>query len=288
MTFFLKITAGVTLVALGTIPVAAADREHQQIVADVRILQEQAQQLALALVSLSDAIKTVSSEIEQQSDTARTVFADQKLLMDNMGADLRIIRERSDETNVRISSLDQEIEALRTAITEISVAPSVASIGLMPYDPFAPIGTAAPLPTPTVSPGATPSIAGLSPRRMYDQAFADYGAGQYSLAVQGWEAFIRTFPASDLAPEAQFFVGESFQSAQKYAEAISAYNEVIKRYPNSNSAPDAYYKRGLAEEKMGNIDAARESWQTAVNGYPDSDAGRMAKQGLDRLTAREP
>ena len=38
---------------------------------------------------------------------------------------------------------------------------------------------------------------------------------------------------------------------------------------------------------MGNIDAARESWQTAVNGYPDSDAGRMAKQGLDRLTARE-
>ena len=285
MTFFPRITACVTLLALGTIPVAAADREHQQIVADVRMLQEQAQQLALALVSLSDALKTVSADIEKQSDTARTIFADQKLLMDNMGADLRVIRERSDETNVRISSLDQEIEALRTAIAEIPVAPSVSSIGLMPYDPFAPVGAAAPV---SATLGVTPSIAGLSPRRMYDQAFADYGAGQYSLAVQGWEAFLRTFPASDLAPEAQFFVGESFQSAQKYAEAISAYNQVIKRYPNSNSAPDAYYKRGMAEEKMGDIDAARESWQTAVNGYPDSDAGRMAKQGLDRLTAREP
>ena len=123
---------------------------------------------------------------------------------------------------------------------------------------------------------------------MYDQAFADYGAGQYALAIQGWEAFIRTFPTSDLAPQAQFFIGESQQSAGKLADAVAAYNEVIKCYPASASVPDAYYKRGLAQEKSGNLDAARESWQAAVKGYPDSDAGRLAKQGLDRLAARKP
>jgi TolA-binding protein len=54
-------------------------------------------------------------------------------------------------------------------------------------------------------------------------------------------------------------------------------------YPSSNSSPLAYYKRGLAQERLGDADAARMSWEQAVAKFPDSDAGRLAKQALDRL-----
>jgi tol-pal system protein YbgF len=278
--------AGAWLAAAVPAPVAAADREHQQMMADIRMLQEQSQQLAIALTTLADALKTISSRMDQQTtqqaEATRKLFADQKLLIDNMSTDLRVIRERSDETNVRISSLDQEIEALRAAIPTIPPP--------MPIDPSAPVDPNAPV-TGTTSlpaPAPTPSIAGLSPRRMYDQAFADYAAGQFSLAIQGYDAFLRTFPASDLADDAQLAIGESNFAASKYQDAVNAYNEVIKRYPTANATPDAYYKRGLAQEKLGDIDAARESWQTAVKNYEDSDAGRLAQQGLDRLAARKP
>ena len=278
--------AAVAIVLFGVIgssSVAAADREHQQMMADIRMLQEQAQQLAIVLATLTDALKTMGARmdqrLDQQAEVNRKGFADQKLLIDNMGSDLRVIRERSDETNVRILSLDQEIEALRASIV---AAPPPA-----PADPAAAVDPGAPAPPLAAAP-PTPSIAGLSPRRMYDQAFADYTAGQYSLAIQGYEAFLRTFPASDLADDAQFSIGESQYAAGKYPEAVNAYNEVIKRYPTSNASPDAHYKRGLAQEKLGNVDAALESWQQAVKSYPDSDAGRLAKQSLDRLAARKP
>ena len=267
----------VLVAGLSATPLLAADREHQQIVADIRMLQEQTQQMALAIASLADALKAAMTRLEQrldqQTELTRKGFADQKLHFDAMGSDLKVIRERSDETNVRISALDQEIEALRAAIPPQGFAP--------PPDPSLPAPTGQPAPS-----APTPSAAGLSPRRMLEQAFADYTAGQYTLAVQGYEAFLRTFPTSDQADDAQFMIGESYFSARKDADAVAAYNEVISRYPGGNATPDAYYKRGLVMERLGNADGARDSWQQVVKVFPETDAGRLAKQGLDRLAAR--
>jgi tol-pal system protein YbgF len=281
------LAAAIALSLLTALPAAAADREHQQIVADIRMLQEQTQQIALAIASLADALKAATAQLErrldQQTETSRKAAADQKILLDNMASDLKVIRERSDETNVRLSSLDQEIEALRAAL------PPPRSFLPPPVDPAQPAPDVAPpvsgAPAPVAPP---PNAAGLSPRRMMEQAFADYTAGQYALAVQGYEAFLRTFPASEQADDAQFMVGEAHYAAKKDAEAVNAYSEVIKRFPTGNAAPDAYYKRGLAMERMGNADGARASWQEAVKAFPDSDAGRLARQGLDRMAARKP
>jgi len=281
-----SIGAALVLLGLTAGSVSAADREHQQIVADIRMLQEQTQQIAIAIATLSEALKAVTAQLEkrldQQTDVVRKAAADQKLLLDNLASDLKVIRERSDETNVRLSSLDQEIEALRTALPPLGAFQPVPDPTLSGADP-----SAAPAPVP-VAPAPAPNAAGLSPRRMMEQAFADYTAGQYALAIQGYEAFLRTFPASEQADDAQFMVGEAHFAGKKDAEAVAAYGEVIKRFPAGNATPDAYYKRGLAMERMGNADGARDAWQQAVTLFPDSDAGRLAKQGLDRLAARKP
>ena len=80
------IALALSLLASGR--VAAADREHQQNVADIRMLQEQTQQIALAVASLTDALKAATAQLEkrldQQTDIARKTAADQKVLLDNM------------------------------------------------------------------------------------------------------------------------------------------------------------------------------------------------------------
>jgi TolA-binding protein len=53
-----------------------------------------------------------------------------------------------------------------------------------------------------------------------------------------------------------------------------------------NAVPDAYYKRGLAQERLGQLEEARESWNTVIRIAPDSDAGRLARQNLDRVARR--
>jgi tol-pal system protein YbgF len=279
MTRILTIVA--VLLAVAAAPASAQSREQRLMMADIRMLQQQAQELAVAIATLTqalqDSIKAVNGRLDSANDTTRKGFADQKVIIDDMGKDLRAIRERVDDTNVRVSNVREEIEALRTSI------PVAAPISA---NPPAPIGdpNAPPAPAPTT--GAPPSTAGLSPTRMFDTARADYAAGQWSLAITGFDAFLKTFPRSEMADDAQFLIGETYYAQNRWMDAIAAYNAVIQNYPMGNAVPEAYYKRGLAQERLGQLDAARESWNTVIQIAPDSDAGRLAKQNLDRVARR--
>jgi tol-pal system protein YbgF len=276
------------VVAISPAPAAAQSREQRQMMATLQMLQEQAQQLAISLATLQqlldDSIKAVNARIDDANNATRRGFADQKVAIDNIGSDLSKVRERADDTNVRIATLRDELEAVRATVLAFP-----QQLTLAPVDPAS---AAAPVTTqpsaPVAPPPAAPSIAGLSPTRMYETARADYFAGQYSVAISGFEQFLKAFPRSELADDAEFNIGEAQFAQNRWAEAITAYNAVVQAYPMSNSVPDALYKRGLAQERLGQVDAARASWEAVVMGYQDSDAGRLAKQNLDRLAARRP
>lgn len=267
----------------------AQAQERQQIMAELRMLQEQQAQLQLLLSGLTETLKTMSAKIDEQTGATRKAFADQKLLIDNMAGDVSRIRERAGDTNVRIGSLQEELEALRAtvqALQQTAATPAVTLGTTAPTDPAAsttsPPAPALPLPAPASS------TAGLSPTRLYETAQADYFAGQWSSAISGFEAFLRAFPRSEQADDAQLYIGETYFAQNQWNEAIGAYNQLIQSYPGTNSVPVAYYKRGLAQERLGQIDSARMSWEAAAMSFPDSDAGRLAKQNLDRLGRAQP
>ena len=275
-------------------PALAQNREHQQMAAELRMLQEQAQQLALAIATVSQAlvesmkaVGALGGRFDESNAATRKYFADQKLLIDNVAEGVRVIRERTDDTNVRIASLSEELEALRTtvqALQQLALAPPPAPVDpLAPVDPNAP--TPAPAPVQAPPPAALPPTAGLSPTRVYETARADYFAGQWNGAVSGFEAFLRAFPRSEQADDAQLYIGETYYAQNQWTQAITAYTQVIDSYPGTNAVSIAYYKRGLAHQQLGQVDDARASWETAAKMFPDSDAGRLAKQSLDRLSA---
>jgi tol-pal system protein YbgF len=155
---------------------------------------------------------------------------------------------------------------------------------LDPVEISGPAPGPAPAPATTTPPPA--STAGLSPSRMLESAKSDYYASSWNLALSGFDAIIRTFPRSEAASEAQFYIGETQFAQSKWNEAVAAYSLVIQNYPGSSSIPDAYFKRGRAYEAMGQVDAARASWELVLKTYPDSNGAILAKQGLDRLNRR--
>jgi tol-pal system protein YbgF len=283
--------AALLLVSVAAAPGAAADRQHEQMMADIRMLQEQAQQLQLMLGTLAEAIKTVSARMDEQAGAMRKALADQKLQADTLSGDVRVLREKLDETNVRLTSLSQDIEGLREAIPP-PASPSTATPGSSLTDPAAD-GTTTPSPTApaagdTTSPAPTTGAAatGMTPRRLYETAYADYTAGQWSLAIQGFETYLKTYPKSDLADDAQYYIGESYAGDSKYKDAAAAYEKVIREYPSSNILPEAWYKVGISYDRLGQPDKAREAFDYVVKNYPDTDAGRIARQNLDRLNRR--
>ena len=266
-------------------PAAAANKEHQQLMADLRMLQEQSQLLQNMLGTLTDAIKAVNARLDQQADTNRKAFADQKLLIDNLTKDLGVVREKVDDNNVRVGSLSQEVDALRQlvqqALARPVAPPPVADPNGGPALPPGPIQTTTTTPAPSV-PATTPAAIGTSPTKAWEQAYGDYAAGLYDLAVDGFTAFIRDFPKHDQADDAQFLIGRSYLQDAKNDKAVEAFDKVIRTYPTSNSIPDSYYLKGVALRNLRQPDKAREAWDTVVKTYPDSAAASLAKQALGK------
>jgi tol-pal system protein YbgF len=291
--------AGALIAAVLVAPLGAANKEHQQLMADIRMLQEQNQQMQLVLAQLGEALKAITTRLDAQQDMTRKAFADQRLVADALAGDLRVLREKVDDTNVRLSGLAQELDALRASIpvqppvSPVAPPETADAAGATPPEGAAPAAATggAPASTATPPPGPSPvpaqpapnPAAGLSPQRLWNQAYADYGAGQWALAIAGFETFLRSFPRSEQADKAQRYIGESYLLDGKFQQAVEAYDRVIATYPNGAEVPLAYYKKGLALVRLGQQDRAREAWQAVVARYPDSDAAILARQGLDRI-----
>lgn len=272
------VALALTLASIGLPPAtaAAADREHQQIMADLRMLQEQTQQLQALMADLGEALKAVNTRLEDQTSLERKAFADSKVQIDTISGDIRVVREKVDETNVRLGTITQELESIRDSI------PDRSTFQQMPVtiDPNAAPGTIPPGAAAPPTATATPP----NPRVLFQQAYGDYTSGNYTLAVQGFQAYLDSFPKSPQAHEAQLYAAESLALDKKDMEAVAAYNRVIANYPDSPSVPQAYYKRGMSFERLGEAARARESYEAVIKQFPESGQATLAKQRLDSLS----
>lgn len=269
--------------AAGPSPASAANREHDQIMADIRMLQEQTQQLQIVLGTLTKALEQINGRLDEQANTNRKSFADQKLLVDTLSSDVRVVREKLDETNVRLTSLSQDVEGVRDMIPQM--APPTTALPPAGTEPGAvPEGTAAQQPAPAAPP--TPVGTGTTPRRLFETAYADYTAGQWSLSIQGFETYLKTYPKSELADDAQYYIGEAYAGDSKYRDAAAAYEKVIRDYPDGDFVPEAWYKVGVSYERLTQPDKAREAFEHVVKNYANSPAATLAKQRLEALNRR--
>jgi len=131
-----------------------------------------------------------------------------------------------------------------------------------------------------VGPSGNP--AGPGPDQMYDVSLQQYRRGSLATARLGFREFLRVFPTHERAPDALFYVGESFeQSAPDSAAAV--YDHLVKTFPKSPRAPSALYKQGLLAEQRGDKALARTFYSRLIAGYPRSPEADLARQNQQRL-----
>jgi tol-pal system protein YbgF len=259
---------------------AAANKEHQQIMAELRMLQEQQSQLLRGIEGLNEQLRLITTKIDDQTGTTRKAFADQKLLIDGVAETSRILREKADDTNVRLSTMTQELQSLRQTVA--SLPPPAPLAPAIPGDPGV-VDPTAPVTTPPVAANPPPNV---SPTQMFERVSADYAAGQYDLAIEGFQAFIRSFPTSPQADDAQLYIGNSYQYEGKFKEALQAYQKVITDYPQADTVPNAWFKTGQTYENLQQLDLARKAYDTVIKQFPAVPEATLAKQRLDGLNRK--
>lgn len=118
--------------------------------------------------------------------------------------------------------------------------------------------------------------------QMYEASLAQLRRGSTSTARQGLREMLRTYPTSERAGDALYFIGQSF-AAENPDSAAAYYDQVVQKYPSSSRAGSALYNLGLVAERRKETRKAREAYQRVVQKYPQSDEAALARDRLKAL-----
>jgi len=257
---------------------------------DVQKLQSQINELQDQLAQVK---RTASSKEEVQGVNQRIADQTQQLLKSNatLVAKVDQIEDKMnntqgsvEQTNYRLDRMAQQltqaqhdIDELKAAAARAAVPPATATSPAMPGPGTT--GTA----QPPMTEVTVPAPVNENPMELYQAAYRDYQRGNYDLALAGFRDFLARYPESELAANAEYWIGESLYSQKKYSEAIEEFNRVVNKYPKSDKAPGALLKKGYAYLAINDRPRAIVQFQYVVHEYPSSRESALAKDRLKQL-----
>ena len=282
----------------------AANREMVELQRDVAALQDQVRTLQRTLdekltqlqtivqqtldtssksnTSVAVLDSTIRERLAEQQKTMGAPVANMTAKMDQMSSDFSGLRES-------VADMSDRMNKLQLQITELSN--TVRTMGA----PAAPPPTAGVAPGVGVPPtaGAATPPAGMSPKQIYETAMRDRSGGNLDLAQQGFTEYLRYFGATELAPNAQFYLGQIAYDKGDYPTAIRNFDTVLEKYTDNNKTPDAIFMKGMSLLKAGQRDAAAKEFLNVSTKYPNSEVAAKAKAqrkalGLSTPTAAAP
>ena len=224
-----------------------------------------------------DPVLAKLNELEQRLAAIERVVQNQSLV--NMTQQVSSLERRSDEQQGRIEELehhasttaerqrdlyidiDARIQELETAVQ--ARTPSVLEGG-------------------TLSPGQLP-VPGGSDRDNYQAAFELLKDQRYEPAAMAFEQFLKSYPDSELADNAQYWLAESHYVTQGFDRALAEFEIVVTRFPGSRKVPDALLKMGYCNYELEQWAEARDALTRVQDEFPETTAARLAGQRLERM-----
>lgn len=212
-----------------------------------------------------------------------------KLEMSKLRGQVEVLNNSIENTGKRqrgmYIDLDTRLRRLEQqgGLGPASVPAAPAAVAPAPA-PAAAASTAAPPAIAARPPAAAITVAGPGAENpIYDAAQGQRRIGNYQGAIVAFQNFIKQYPKSNLAPRAQYWIGDSYFNLRDFKLAIASQQTLIKTYPDSPSVPDAMLNIASSQIEMGESIAGRRTLEDLVAKYPVSDAADKAKRRLATL-----
>ena len=222
-------------------------------------LANQVQVLQTDVAKLRGQIEVVTYELEQAQKRQRDLYVD---------------------LDTRLRKLESAAQASSNAAANAGSAPQGSSEA-PPQGAPPPVAVAAPPgPVVTAPPPPRNPADNIAEQRAYDSALDLFKRGDYTGAIDRFNAFLKTYPRSPLASSAQYWLGNAQYARRDYRGSIATQRQLLKDYPDSGKAPDALLNIASAQSDMGDNAAARRTLEQLIREYPKTDAAARAKQRL--------
>lgn len=231
-------------------------------------------QMLVALGTVVDSLSLVSGRLNRfQGDVRGELhsLSQQLIQVQELGGQSQ---RRLQELRSALEQKAQEVVPVPVPIGSARVTPPTTSA-----PPAAPANAPAPV-SPPAPVGVAPVNVAPGPNTLFQLSLDQLRRGSAVAARTGFQELLRQHPTSDVAGEAQFYLGEAYSAEGNRSAADSAYAMAAERYPTSPRASTAVYKRALGMEAAGNASAARALLTQLIEKYPRSDEAALARERL--------
>jgi len=244
---------------------AGTKEEIMRLQADVLALQNQVRIMQQSLNERADGLRSLINQLNDQSAQTNQILSKMALSLDaqaagDKGGDQVVLQEirnlsgKLDDQSTRISALAQAVADMKVQAKEI------------PSRVFQQDGAS-----------------GVSPDAVYSEAYNDLVQGNFDLAIEGFAAVTKNFPASAKADDALYNTGEAYYNQNRLPQAVAAFTRVLNEYPDGDMVASALFKRGKAELLMQERDNAIADFKTVVSKYPNAAEAGLAAGELQGL-----
>jgi tol-pal system protein YbgF len=273
---------------IGPRPVGAVAREIIELQRDVTTLLQGQKDLSSQMTQDHTVMKTL---VEQSGDnvgklnatmsslqkSVQDVQANSGARLDTMSTQVQGLSDNLEEIKSRLGKVNQQLVDLQNTVQSLDARISGGSPS-----------TSAPAPGPGIASSSSPSSsapAGGAPSAdtLYSNGLRDITSGKYDLARQEFQDYLKYYGDTDLASNAQFYLGEIAYSQRSYDQAVTEYDRVLTNYPRSFKLAPARLKKGMALIELGQKNSGVRELREVVKRYPGTEEERRARAKLKEL-----
>jgi tol-pal system protein YbgF len=276
---------------VGPRPAEAVAREIIDLQRDVTTLLQGQKDMSTQITTDHTVLKTL---VEQTSDnvgklnatmgsvqkSVQDVQANSGARLDTMSTQVQGLSDNLEEIKSRLGKLNQQLVDLQSAVQSIdSKVSGTAPAGAVPGANPRPVndGNSA---APSAGNAASPAP---SADMLYSNGLRDITSGKYDLARQEFLDYLKYYGSTDLACNAQFYLGEIAYHQKQYQDAVAEYDKVLTLYPKGFKLEPARLKKGMALIELGQKTAGVRELREVIRRYPGTEEERAARAKLKEL-----
>jgi tol-pal system protein YbgF len=236
------------------------------------------------------------STVQDSTEEMRSKIAEMRLDMNQLHETVNQLNGRFEEAdylsknqNDSGQTAPQELQSMKESVDGMMarMARIEQYLGfentLTPLPPSAPPTVKGAEPLSPVEPTVQVEDKKLSEKEIYTAAKNEFDKGNTEAAREGFQAYLKKYPKSNNADNAQFWIGEIYYREKWYEKSILEYQKVIEKYPKGNKVPAAYLKQAYAFQNMGEPGNAKLLLKELISKYPDSAEAKIASGKIKEL-----
>ena len=274
---------------IGPRPVEAVAREIIDLQRDVTSLLQGQKDISTQMIQdhagikaivggFNDNINKLNGTMGSLQKSVQDVQANSGARLDTMSTQVQGLSDNLEEIKSRLGKLNQQLVDLQNAVQGLDA--KISSGGAVPGTPPP---TAGNLPPGGSSGSAAPSGPAPSADTLYSNGLKDIQSGKYDLARSEFQDYLKHYSSTDLASNAQFYIGEIAYRQKNYQQAISEYDKVLNNYPKGFKVAPALLHRGMAMLELGQKSSGVRDLREVVRRFPGSEEERFARAKLKEL-----